>query len=103
MEVGHYHHFATHMYYPKKREREGRLFLEKTIVRLEKASINQFGYKASELQSQSIMNDMDTAYDILYDDGMVGQAIHSPLVRNMVNLLTDQPLHNEFPLLLKKE
>ena len=67
IELGYYHHFATHMYYPKKREREGRMFLEKLIARLEKVSINQHGFKVSELYSQSIDQDMSTAFDILYE------------------------------------
>lgn len=97
--LGHYHHFATHMYYPKKREREGRQFLEKLITKLEKVSIEQHGYKTSILRSHFIDIDMSTAYDILYDDGRVDQAIQSPLIRNMVNYLKETPTTREFPLL----
>ena len=32
--LGHYHHSSSHSYYPKKRERAGRRFLEKTIEKL---------------------------------------------------------------------
>ncbi len=101
IKVGHYHHFATHMYYPKKREREGRQFLEKIIEKLEKVSVEQYGFKVSELYSQSIDQDFKTANDILYRGGHEGQAIHSPLLRNMIWFLQDARVNNEFPLLLR--
>jgi len=101
MKVGRYYHFATHMYYPKKREREGRQFLEKVIEKLGKVSIEQYGFKVSELYSQAIDKDFKAANDILYRGGHVGQAIHSPLLRNMVWFLKDETVNNEFPLLLR--
>ncbi len=99
IEVGHYHHFASHMYYPKKREREGRQFLEKMMEKLEKVSINQYLHKLSTLYSHSIDQDFKTCYDILYREGRASQAIHSPLLRNMIWHLKDKPPKNEFPLL----
>lgn len=97
--LGSYYHFASHMYYPKKREREGRQFLERTINKLEESVVQQYRYKVSTLVPHLTDQDFTTAYDILYRDGFPGQSIRSSLIRNMTNFLLGERLTNEFVFL----
>jgi hypothetical protein len=100
LKLGSYFHFATHMYYPKKREREGRNFLEKLIHKLEKANEAQWEHPVTELRSTNIEEDFQLAYKILYESSTISATgIDSKLIRNMVNYIQLHPVDREFNFL----
>ena len=99
IKLGSYHHFATHMYYPKKREREGRNFLEKLIFQLENNKQIQYEYMTARLNSHDLNQDFLSAYQILYKDQEPSKIIQSELISNLVNFLLDRPTKNEFSFL----
>lgn len=97
--LGNYHHFATHMYYPKRRELAERNFLEKFITRLEEVCLF-----AQDIEPTSIGNDlqgsMETYYKMLKDPMPNLTKIDSHLVRCMVKFLIGiTPTNAEFSLI----
>ena len=94
IEVGHYHHFATHMYYPKRRELPERNFLEKFISRMENVCQMQY-----EVPKTPIGRDLHSSMQKVYDqyDELVPSVdeIESPLIKEMINFIYRYPSENK--------
>ena len=103
LEVGTYYHFASHMYYPKKREREGRNYLEKLIFNLENSNQEQYEYLTSRLRSHDLEKDFTMAYPLLYEGVEPVADFSSDLIGNLVNFILDRPVKNEFSFLQSRK
>lgn len=101
--VGHYHHFASHMYYPKRREMSGRNYVEKATKVMEKGFKEVSPYTPPFLFRKSIEQDMLYAIEILHFHKDLIHKIESPLIENMINFIQGDPVINEFILILPKK
>ena len=94
IELGHYHHFATHMYYPKRRELPERNFLEKFIFRLE--NVNEMQYELPKTSwGRDIHTNMIRQYELYTEVGPRLDAIESPMIQEMVKVIMSQPTENK--------
>ena len=99
LEVGEYHHFATHMYYPKRRELPERNFLEMFINKLENVKEMQYEI-VSTPQGRDLVGSMQSLYDGYQKDVPDIEDIESPLVQEMLKFVLGFYTENkEFSLL----
>ncbi len=96
IEVGPYYHFASHMYYPKKREREGRNFIEKLLFTLDNVCSERWEILPTKLNTRVLTEDFLKAYGILYEGHDPESFIKSPLIKNLVNFILDGDLNQEY-------
>ena len=101
--LGSYFHFASHMYYPKKREREGRNFLEKLIFKLENSNEEQWELPVTALRSKNLEEDFHKAYSILYRQEKPSTPIDSLLIENMVAYIQKKSVKREFSFLKSRK
>ena len=99
LEVGEYHHFATHMYYPKRRELPERNFLEMFVNKLE--NVNEMQYEiTSTPQGRDLVGSMQSLYDGYEKEAPDMDDIESPLVQEMLKFVLGYYTENkEFSLL----
>jgi len=99
LEVGSYNHFATHMYYPKRRELPERNYLEKFVNELE--NVNEMQYEITKTsQGRDLHGSMEKQY-AMYNEALPNlDDIESPLVQEMMKFIMNMPTQNqEFNLL----
>ena len=94
LEVGEYHHFASHMYYPKRRELPERNFLEKFINKLENVNELQYEIPSTEF-GHNLHYAMQQNYDMYGKDLSNLGNISSPYIREMVKLILKIPTENK--------
>ena len=94
--LGSYYHFASHMYYPKKREREGRNFIEKLLFTLDNVCSERWEILTTRFNTRVLEDDFLAAYGILYEDQDPETFIKSSLIKNLVNFILDSDLNQEY-------
>lgn len=85
--LGSYHHFTSHMYYPKKREREGREFISRTLAKLDDVLKENRNHNITGLDTDQIDKDLKIACSHLYYPEPNLKPVKSPLLKNMVEFI----------------
>jgi thymidylate synthase len=97
--LGSYHHFASHMYYPKKRESPGRNWVENVLFKLENVCATRYEIIPTRLKSYTLEDDFINAYNIIDGDDLdchPAPAINSELIKNLVNFILNRDLNPEY-------
>jgi len=101
LKLGTYYHFASHMYYPKKREREGRNFLEKVFKKLENNIERLDEFKIPKLKSSNIEEDWKYANIMVYREN-TPYPLRSKLLGDMVKFIKGKPVSGALQLVQEK-